>query len=109
MRHAFDARHESFKDPAFAELCRAKDMAIVYSDHPDYALHDEPGTSFRYARIMRTVEDEPLGLPPQELDALAARVRSWSDSGSEVFLYFAGGAKIRNPAAALALRERLDA
>jgi uncharacterized protein YecE (DUF72 family) len=41
-----------------------------------------------------------------ELDAIAARARDWAKRG-DVFAYFISGAKVRNPAAAVALIEKL--
>lgn len=108
LRHVFDARHPSFDDPAFTELCRDNDIAVCYSLHPEYALLDEPDTSFRYVRIFNTVDEEPLGLAPDEFDALVEKVAGWSQSGRDVYVYFTGGSKARNPVAAQAFRDRLD-
>ena len=41
-----------------------------------------------------------------ELDAIAERTRAWAERG-EVFAYFIAGAKVRNPAAAQALIQRV--
>ena len=78
---------------------------------------------FVYARIMGTRTDEPAGYSPAELDAWAERARRWAAGGApddletvappaeavarDVFLYVISGAKPRNPAAAMALIERL--
>jgi uncharacterized protein YecE (DUF72 family) len=55
---------------------------------------------------MSSREDEPTGMNGAELDAIAARTRKWAERG-EVFAYFIAGAKVRNPAAAQALIERV--
>ena len=102
LRHAIEAEHESFRDPRFAALASEAGVAIAY---PEPA----PGGGFVYARLKQAREDEPLGYTPAELDALAARARAWADSGLDVFLFFIGAAKVRNPAAAQALIGRLSA
>ena len=63
---------------------------------------------FRYARLMSSREDEPTGLSPAELDGIAEQTRAWA-KGGDVFAYFIAGAKVRNPAAAQALLEKLGA
>ena len=55
---------------------------------------------------MSSREDEPAGMTAAELDGVADRVKGWSRKG-DVFAYFIAGAKVRNPAAAMALIERL--
>lgn len=60
LRHAFEVRHESFRDPAFTALMKQANAAIVFADHPEYPCIDEDTAEFRYARLMKTVEDEKL-------------------------------------------------
>ena len=45
-------------------------------------------------------------IKPAELDKWAKKAKAWARKG-DVFLYFISGAKVRNPAAAQALIERL--
>ena len=46
------------------------------------------------------------GYKPAELDKWAKRAKAWAKKG-DAFVYFISGAKVRNPAAAQALIERL--
>ena len=55
---------------------------------------------------MSSREDEPTGMTGDELDAVAKQARGWSRRG-DIFAYFISGAKVRNPAAAQALIEKL--
>ena len=55
---------------------------------------------------MSSREDEPTGMTADELSAVADQVRAWAKRG-EVFAYFISGAKVRNPAAAMALIAQL--
>jgi len=80
---------------------------------------------FVYARLRRTLADEPTGYPEAGLKEWAARFRTWAAGGvpkdiipidpaakiakqpRDVFAYFISGAKERAPAAAMALIKRL--
>jgi uncharacterized protein YecE (DUF72 family) len=108
LRHAIEARHESFRDPAFFALCRAADAAVVYAEADKYPRFAEQTAGFTYARIQTGREDLPAGYTEAELDRLADQCRAWAADGREVFLFFIGAGKIRNPAAAMALIARLD-
>lgn len=111
LRHALEVRNPSFDCPAFYDLAAKYGCAIVYAEDdeaPEWPRIDQPTADFRYARLMTSREDEPTGMTSAELDAVASRARAWAEGG-EVFSYFISGAKVRNPAAAEALIERLKA
>jgi len=124
LRHALEVRHESFACPEFVALARQHGMAVVYADHPEYPAIADLTAGFAYARLMRSREDCATGYPADELDEWARVAKSWSAGhapeglayvgargpaaeGREVFVYFISGAKVRNPAAAMALGERV--
>ena len=107
LRHALEPRHESFRDPAFYELARARNMAIVFADDDEFPCIDEPTADFAYARLQRSAEDVETGYDRAALDQWAERARDWSKGGRDVFVFFISGEKVRNPAAAMALIERL--
>ena len=107
LRHAIEVRHESFRDPAFVEMARAANIAIVHADHPDFPLIAEDTADFSYARVMRAEEELPNGYSPEALDHWAEWTKQKAAAGRDVYLFFIAGAKIRNPAAAQALITRL--
>lgn len=107
LRHVLEPRHESFRDPAFFALARARNMAVVTAESDDYACFDEQTADFSYARLQRSVEKLKNGYPPKALDHWAETARGWAEGGRDVFVYFISGAKVRNPAAARALIRRL--
>ena len=109
LRHAIEPRHESFADPAFFALCRKAGVAVVYAEAEKYPRFEEQTAPFTYARIQNAQEDLPLGYSEAELDRLAGQARAWAEDGRDVFLFFISGAKVRNPAAAMALMARLNA
>ncbi len=107
LRHALDVRNASFDDPAFIEMARAKGMAIVRADHPEYPLIEADTADFVYARVMQARADLAQGYTDAELDGWAAKAKKWAAGGRDVYLFFIGAAKERNPAAARAVIERL--
>lgn len=106
LRHALEVRHESFKDKAFYDLARRHRAAIVFADHEEFPEIDESTADFTYARLMRTRETVKTGYSRPQLDSWAERARDWAKRG-DVFVYMISGAKVRNPAAAKALVDKL--
>lgn len=107
LRHALEVRHESFEDPRFIALARDAGCAIVFADKEGYPSIDEATADFAYARLQRAEEDEPAGYPAKALDDWAGRARGWAKGGRATFVFMINGAKVRAPAAARALIERL--
>jgi uncharacterized protein YecE (DUF72 family) len=105
LRHALEVRHDSFHDPAFADLARRYGTAVVYAKGEGFPEIEAETADFTYARLMESREDEETGYSAAELDAWARRGKDWARRG-DVFIYFISGAKVRNPAAAKALIER---
>ena len=109
LRHALELRHESFADPAFLDLARARNMAVVFADSDAFPRIDEQTADFTYARLQQSVEAVETGYDAKALEGWAKQVRTWAKGGRDVFVYFISGAKVRNPAAAQALIARLGA
>ena len=106
LRHAIEPRHQSFRDDKFFDLCRARNIAIVFEDSDDYPLIEADTADFTYARLQRMNEAVPTGYEPSSLDAFAAKAGEWRKRG-DAYIFMINGAKVRAPAAALALQERL--
>ena len=125
LRHALEVRNETFRCETFVELARARGAACVFTDSPEYPNLADLTGDFVYARLKRSRESERNGYPARELDAWAARARLWHGGGEpddlprvspesgpasgqrDVFIYFISAFKARNPAAAMALQERI--
>ena len=108
IRHVIEARHTSFAAPACADLLRRHGVALAMVDDAKYPGFDAVTADFRYLRLRRCAEDEPTGYPPEALDEWAERARGWAAGGTDCFLYFINGAKVRAPAAAQALIGKLQ-
>jgi uncharacterized protein YecE (DUF72 family) len=106
LRHALELRHPSFKDERFYDLARKHKIAIVFADDEDFPAIDEPTADFTYARLMRSEEKIATGYAPADLDRWSKRAKEWGKRG-DAFVYFISGAKVRAPAAAQALIERV--
>jgi uncharacterized protein YecE (DUF72 family) len=124
IRHAVEVRHDSFKTPAFIALAREHGVAIVLAGDSGFPQIADITAPFVYARIMGTGESEPSGYAGRAVDLWVERMRRWASGGApdgldtvtagpakgagrDVFLYVISGCKTRNPAAAMALIERL--
>lgn len=124
MRHVLDVRDPAFVDDAYIALVRGHGFATVFTDSAEHPSFADTTADFVYARLMRARADVSTGYPGVELDAWAHRARTWAAGGEpedlprigaatphgkprDVFIYFIAAAKERNPAAAMALIERL--
>lgn len=107
LRHAIEPRHESFRDDRFFELCRERDIAVVFGDDEEFPCIDADTAGFAYARLQRTREEIDTGYEDAALDKFAERARRWSAEGRDSYIFMIDGAKVRAPAAALALQETL--
>jgi uncharacterized protein YecE (DUF72 family) len=107
LRHVIEPRHESFRDESFFDLCRDHDVAVVFGDDDEFPCIDADTASFAYARLQRMREEVPTGYEDAALDAFAERARTWASDGRDSYIFMINGAKVRAPAAALALQERL--
>jgi uncharacterized protein YecE (DUF72 family) len=124
IRHAVEVRHPSFRDPDFVALAREHGVAIVMAGDSQFPQIADATAPFVYARIMGTSESEPLGYAESALDEWAERAKAWAagkpakgletvskgpaGEPRDVFLYVISGDKIRNPAAARSLIERVS-
>jgi uncharacterized protein YecE (DUF72 family) len=106
LRHVIEPRHRSFEDEKFFELCRARNIAVVFEDSDDYPCIEADTADFSYARLQRMNEAIETGYDGATLDSFAGRTRNWLKRG-DAYIFMINGAKVRAPAAALALQERL--
>jgi uncharacterized protein YecE (DUF72 family) len=105
LRHAIEPRHESFADEKFFELCRARNIAVVLDDSVDYPCIQADTADFTYARLQRMSEEVETGYEAAALESFAQHARATQNGGRDAYIFMINGAKIRAPAAALALQD----
>jgi uncharacterized protein YecE (DUF72 family) len=106
LRHVLEVRHDSFADPGFAALLRRHNVALAFIDAENQTSFDEATADFAYLRLKRAEEDVPTGYTPKALDGWIARALAMAKT-RDCFMYVINGAKIRAPAGAMALIERV--
>ena len=125
LNHVVEVRHASFNTPRFIELARDSGVAIVYVDAEGWPSIADLTGDVVYARLQRGDDTLPAAYPPRRTRCLgrprqdlgkgsSARRPSparpgggLEDSRRDVFIYFIHEGKLRAPAAAMALIERL--
>jgi uncharacterized protein YecE (DUF72 family) len=125
LRHAIEVRNDTFKTPDFIALARKYKAAIVLAADSTYPQIADLTAPFVYTRIMGTTDKQANGYPIKALDHWAERARQLATGTTpddletvadapakttprDVYLYVISGFKERNPAAAMALIERLE-
>jgi len=125
LRHVIEVRHDSFCTPEFIALLRRFAMPVVFTDHAKYPNIADLTGDFVYARLQRGKDTVATAYPPQEINAWAGRLQAWAQGKSpddlpsidtphmpkpsprDVFGYVIHEGKVRAPAGAMALIERL--
>jgi uncharacterized protein YecE (DUF72 family) len=125
LRHVIEVRHPSFLVPEFIAMLRQFNMAPVYTDHLTYPNIADVTADFVYARLQRGEDDVPTAYPPKKIGEWAGRLQTWADgkepkdlelvdakyklkaAARDVFAYVIHEGKIRAPAGAMALIEKL--
>ena len=125
LMHAVEVRHASFLVPEFVELLRRHEIAVVYADSDEHPAIADVTAGFVYARLQRTHEENETGYASAEIARWAECARVWEAGGTPedlprvgkmavpkvkrpVFVYMISGAKVRAPAAAMALIGALE-
>jgi uncharacterized protein YecE (DUF72 family) len=102
LRHALEARHESFDCEEFVALAREHEVAIVEAGDSKYPRIQARTAPFSYLRVMGSKASAPQGYTPAALAKWSEHAKALARDG-DVFFYFISGAKERNPQAARAL------
>jgi uncharacterized protein YecE (DUF72 family) len=123
LRHVVEPRHESFRDRDFVAMARAAKVGIAFADSDEFPCFADLSGDLAYARLQRSRAEEAAGYPAAELDRWAETAKAWARGEGpegfpyvaeppepgprEAYVFFTSGAKERNPAAAMALIDRL--
>ena len=128
LRHALEVRHPSFVDPAFVDLLRDQNVALVVADTAGKWPYAEDVTAdFVYARLHGDKKLYVSGYTRQALARWRDRFIAWSEGGEpedaarisatrparrasrDVFCYFDNDVKVKAPRDARALADGIVA
>jgi uncharacterized protein YecE (DUF72 family) len=125
LRHVIEVRHDSFRTPEFIALLRQFALPAVFTDHVRYPNIADSTGDFFYARLQRGEDQIPTAYPPKAIDAWAKRLHTLAQGKTaddlphvepaakskpaprDVFAYVIHEGKVRAPAGAMALIEKL--
>jgi uncharacterized protein YecE (DUF72 family) len=124
LRHVVEVRNDSFCTPAFVALLRQFETPVVFAEHGAYPAIADVAADFVYARLQKGDDNLKTCYPPKQLDAWARRLQLWADGAEpddlprvdktrpkkvprDVFAYVIHEGKIRAPAGAMELIERV--
>jgi uncharacterized protein YecE (DUF72 family) len=124
LRHVVEVRHDSFCVPGFVALLRKFETPVVFAEHASYPAISDVTGDFVYARLQKGNDEIKTCYPPKQLDAWATRLQVWADGGEpddlprvdpesakkvprDVFAYVIHEGKVRAPAGAMELIERV--
>jgi uncharacterized protein YecE (DUF72 family) len=126
LRHVVEVRHASFCTAEFIALMRKFAIPVVFTDHVTYPSIADLTGDFVYARLQRGQDEIATAYPKKDLDAWVSRLKLWAQGGEpddlprvaasekhkpaprDIFCYVIHEGKVRAPAAAMALIERLN-
>lgn len=126
VRHCMEIRNSSFEIPAFIELLRKYDVALVCADTVEWPLLMDVTADFIYCRLHGSEELYASGYDATALDNWAQRVAAWAQGcepsdarrvsasaprksgGRDVFVYFDNDAKVQAPFDAQDLMARVQ-
>ena len=125
LRHVVEVRHDSFCVPEFVALLRQFETPVVFAEHGKYPAIADVVSDFVYARLQKGNDEMKTCYPPKQLDAWASGFRPGPAAASpticrrstrpsrrrsprDVFAYVIHEGKVRAPAGAMELIERVN-
>jgi uncharacterized protein YecE (DUF72 family) len=127
LAHVLEVRHPTFIDPAFIALARKYGATVCLADHKVYPLIPDVTGDLVYARLQTGSDDEPTAYKPADLDAWVGRLKTYAQGGApadlpmadaanpapakprDVYAFVIHEGKIRAPAAAMAIIDKVRA
>ena len=123
-QHVGRVRHASFCVPQFVRLLRKFEIPVVFSEHETYPAIADVAGDFLYLRLQKGDDSIATAYPDDAIADWAARLKAWIGGGApadlpcieakpakikprDIFVYFIHEGKVRAPAAAMALIEKL--
>jgi uncharacterized protein YecE (DUF72 family) len=126
LRHAVEIRHKSFACEEYISLLRKYRIGSVVADTPEWPRLMDLTSNFVYCRLHGSEKLYVSGYSDEAIGDWAERILLWaqgkeakegdrasaisadSTNTRDVFVYFDNDAKVKSPANALQLRERIE-
>jgi uncharacterized protein YecE (DUF72 family) len=127
LAHVLEVRHASFVDPAFVALARKYGATVCLADHFTYPMIPDVTGDLVYARLQTGSDDVETAYSAADLDAWTGRLKTYAAGGMpadlsaadaahpaaraprDVYAFVIHEGKVRAPAAAMAIIERVAA
>jgi uncharacterized protein YecE (DUF72 family) len=126
LTHVLEVRHPTFQDPAFIALARKYAATVCLADHNSYPMIADVTGDVVYARLQTGSDDIETAYSSADLDRWAGRLKTYAEGGRpadlaaadpgsdapktprDVYAFFIHEGKVRAPAAAMAMIERVE-
>ena len=126
FRHTIEVRNKSFAVPAFVDLLRKYDVALVCADTVEWPQMMDMTSDFMYCRMHGPEALYEDGYDEKSLDQWTERIAAWArgqepedaqlvtaktaskSKGRDVFVYFDNDKKVLSPVNAQGLMKRVD-
>ncbi len=125
LTHVVEPRHASFATPEFVALARKYDVTICLADHFQYPLIADVTGAVVYGRLQTGSDEIETAYRPADLDLWASRLKTYAtgaqpsdlpltapsspaaENPRDVYAFVIHEGKVRAPAAAMAIIERV--
>ena len=125
LTHVVEPRHASFMTAEFIALARKYGVVVCLADHFDYPLIPDITGDVVYARLQTGSDDIETAYSSADLDLWAGRLKAYAEGGApsdlpavdaanpaprtprDVYAFVIHEGKVRAPAAAMAIIERV--
>jgi uncharacterized protein YecE (DUF72 family) len=126
LSHVVEPRHASFMSPEFIALARKYGVTVCLADHFEYPLIPDVTGEVVYARLQTGSDDEATAYKPADLDRWVGRLKTYAEGGApgdlqmadpahpaprtprDVYAFVIHEGKVRAPAAAMAIIQRVS-
>jgi uncharacterized protein YecE (DUF72 family) len=125
LTHVVEPRHASFMTPDFIALARKYGVTVCLADHFEYPLIPDVTGEVVYARLQTGSDDIETAYSPADLDLWTGRLKAYAEGGApsdlpavdaanpaartprDVYAFVIHEGKVRAPAAAMAIIQRV--
>jgi uncharacterized protein YecE (DUF72 family) len=127
LAHVLEVRHASFVDPAFVALARKHGATVCLADHFTYPMIPDVTGDLIYARLQTGSDEVETAYSPADLDLWTGRLKTYAQGAMpsdlpaaapdapapvkprDVYAFVIHEGKVRAPAAAMAIIQRVAA